>query len=202
MVPPAGIAELHMDPPNPIPYLGAHQLLDALTPEAIDAVVAAVGPGSGSPLVSYELRHCGGALAREEDGHGALASLPGAFLSFGVGMIFGEESWVATRARLDLVASALADYDTGRRYFNFAEQAGSGGVLHASHLGAPAGGQGGGRSRPALPGEPRDRSSSLSRRSPSRESPTVCMPPPPSGACTSLRDHRLRESPMLRPCAC
>ena len=30
MVPPAAIAELHMDPPNPIPYLGEHQLLDEL----------------------------------------------------------------------------------------------------------------------------------------------------------------------------
>jgi FAD/FMN-containing dehydrogenase len=123
MVPPAGIAELHMDPPTPMPYLGGHQLLDELTPEAIDAVAALVGPGSGSPFVSYELRHCGGALAREAEHHGAIASLPGSYLSFGVGMVFGEESRSATQAHLELVREALTDFDTGRKYLNFTEQA-------------------------------------------------------------------------------
>jgi FAD/FMN-containing dehydrogenase len=123
LMPPAGLAELHMDPPNPLPYLGGHQLLDELTSEAIDEIVALVGPGSGSTLVSYELRHCGGALAREADDHGALASLPGSYLTFGVGLVFGEESWSETRARLDRIAHALGEFDTGRRYLNFSEQA-------------------------------------------------------------------------------
>ena len=123
MVPPAAIAELHMDPPNPIPYLGEHQLLDELTPDAIDAIAALVGPGSGSPLVSYELRHAGGALGREADQHGALASLPGTYLSFGVGMVFGDESRSAIRGRLDLLREALGGFDTGRKYLNFSEQA-------------------------------------------------------------------------------
>jgi FAD/FMN-containing dehydrogenase len=123
MVPPAAIAELHMDPPQPIPYLGEHQLLDELTPDAIDAIASLVGPGSGSPLVSYELRHAGGALAREAGQHGALASLPGTYMSFGVGMVFGEESRKAIRARLDLLREALDDFDTGRKYLNFTEQA-------------------------------------------------------------------------------
>ena len=123
MMPPAGLSELHMDPPNPVPYLGAHQLLDELTPEAIDEIVALVGPGSGSPLVSYELRHAGGALSREAEGHGALASLPCSYLGFGVGMVFGDDSFAATRERLELVSAALADFDTGRKYLNFTEQA-------------------------------------------------------------------------------
>ena len=63
-VPPVGIAELHMDPRDPIPYAGDHQLLDALPSSAIDDVVALTGPGSGSPMLSFELRHTAGALAR------------------------------------------------------------------------------------------------------------------------------------------
>ena len=38
-------------------------MLGELDAEAIDRFVAAAGPGSGSPLVSAEIRHLGGALA-------------------------------------------------------------------------------------------------------------------------------------------
>jgi hypothetical protein len=52
MVPPAGIAELHMDPREPMPYVGEGQLLGRLDEAGIDeagidAFVAAAGPGSG-----------------------------------------------------------------------------------------------------------------------------------------------------------
>ena len=56
------LQELHMDPPGPMPGAGDGFLLDTLDAEALDALVAAAGPGSGSPLVSVELRHLGGAL--------------------------------------------------------------------------------------------------------------------------------------------
>ena len=124
MMPPVGISELHMDPPNPVPYAGAHLLLGDLPPEAIDELVAAIGPGSGSPLVSDELRHIGGALARAATGHGAIASLPGEYMTFGVGMVFGEA--VAARGPATLLAMSRrcsSPHDTGRKYLNFAEQA-------------------------------------------------------------------------------
>ena len=73
MVPPVGIAELHMDPPSPVPYTGEGQMLGFLPDAAIDAFVAAAGPESGSPLVSAEIRHLGGAMLRSADHHGALA---------------------------------------------------------------------------------------------------------------------------------
>nr|MDT0667159.1 FAD-dependent oxygenase [Micromonospora sp. DSM 115978] len=62
--PPAGIAELHMDPPQPLPYQADHLVLADLDGPAVDRLVAAVGPGSGSELISVELRHLGGALSR------------------------------------------------------------------------------------------------------------------------------------------
>lgn len=121
MVPPAGIAELHMDPPTPVPYVGDGQLLGALPASAIDAFVEAAGPASGSPLVSVEIRQLGGALQRSEAHHGVLATLDAPFITFGVGMVLDEASGRANRAQLDVVAQALAPYDNGRQYLNFAE---------------------------------------------------------------------------------
>jgi len=46
MVPPAGIAELHMDPPEPVPHTADGLMLGDLPGEAIDRFVATAGPGS------------------------------------------------------------------------------------------------------------------------------------------------------------
>jgi FAD/FMN-containing dehydrogenase len=117
-VPPVGLAELHMDPPDPVPALGEHQLLGDLPPQAIDDLVAVAGPGSGSPLLSVELRHLEGALARSEQHHGALSTLPGSFAMFAVGMPFDADSTAALEAHLGLVTRTLASDDVGR-YWNF-----------------------------------------------------------------------------------
>jgi FAD/FMN-containing dehydrogenase len=121
MVPPAGIAELHMDPPNPCPYAGAHQVLGEIDANAIERVVELAGSGSGSPLVSYELRHIGGAFARPEPHQGSLGTLDGSYLTFGIGMVFGEESARAVHGHLGKLDAALAPYANGREYLNFAE---------------------------------------------------------------------------------
>ncbi len=120
-VPPAGIADLHMDPPEPAPYTADGLMTGDLPAEAIDAVLAAVGPGSGSQLVSIELRHCGGALGRPAEGGGALAQLPGSFLAFGVGIVPVPEAMAPSRAWLGAFTEALAPYDSGR-YLNFCEE--------------------------------------------------------------------------------
>ena len=121
MVPPVGIAELHMDPPMPVPYTGAGQMLDQLDHAAIDEFVAVAGPGSGSPLVSAEIRHVGGALGRAGDDHGVLTALDCSFLTFGVGMVLDATSYTASREQLELVEQAFSAYRTGREYLNFTE---------------------------------------------------------------------------------
>ncbi len=119
-VPPAGIADLHMDPPEPSPYAGTSALTGDLDPAAIDAILAAVGPGSGSQLVSVELRHCGGALSRAPEGAGALATLPGSFLAFGVGIVPVPEAMAPTRQWLQGFAEAVEPYRAGN-YLNFCD---------------------------------------------------------------------------------
>jgi Berberine and berberine like len=123
VVPPAGIAELHMDPPEPVPYTGEGLMLGELDAAAIDAFVAAAGPDSGSPLVSVEIRHLGGALHRRDEQHGALATFDSSFLTFALGMVFDEEMYAANRRQIAVVREALAAYDTGRRYSSFTEEA-------------------------------------------------------------------------------
>ncbi len=119
-MPPAGIAELHMDPRDPMPYDTTHALLGELPGEAIDALVAAAGPGSGSALVSVELRHTGGALGREAEGAGAIAALPGEFAMFGVGPLMpGLEAKIEDD--LSRVEAALRPYEAGH-YLNFVER--------------------------------------------------------------------------------
>lgn len=119
--PPTGIADLHMDPPEPAPYTADGLMTGDLPPGAIDAVIDAVGPGSGSQLVSIEIRHCGGALARPAEGGGALAQLPGSFLAFGVGIVPVPEALEPNRAWVSAFIGALAPYDSGR-YLNFCEE--------------------------------------------------------------------------------
>ena len=120
MVPPVELSEMHMDPPDPLPYLGEHLVLGDLPSTAIDEFVAAAGPGSGSTLASVEVRHAGGALGRGGDRHGALDRLPGEFVYFGIGVTPDAESTAATRRDLHRVTDTLRPYRTGS-YLNFEE---------------------------------------------------------------------------------
>jgi FAD/FMN-containing dehydrogenase len=122
MIPPDQLLAIHMDPPTPVPATGDGALLDVVPAEAIDALVHAAGPGSGSPLLMVELRHLGGALARTRDGHGAVAAMEGDFAFFAVGMTPDADTAAVVDAHVDLVKTALSEWDAGRRYLNFTER--------------------------------------------------------------------------------
>jgi FAD/FMN-containing dehydrogenase len=122
MLPPVGISELHMDPPTPLPYTGEGQMLGEIDDEIIDSFVTAAGPGSGSRLVSAEIRHVGGALGRSQPHHGALDTFDADYLTFGVGMVFDEESYTSHRAALAAIRWAFYPADNGRQYLNFTEE--------------------------------------------------------------------------------
>jgi FAD binding domain/Berberine and berberine like len=115
------LQELHMDPPQPVPGLGDHMLLRDLTRVGIEKTVQVAGADSTSPLLSVEFRHLEGALGRAEAGAGATASLDARFAMFAVGMTMDPVMTAAVRAYLPVVKDALARYDSGREYLNFAE---------------------------------------------------------------------------------
>ena len=116
------LKRLHMDPEHPVPGFGDGALLSDFNDAAIDALVQTAGAGAGSPLLSVEIRHAGGALARKAPGAGALASIDGQFLLFAVGMAMTPEMGAAVSAHLELVQNALARWDSGRTYLNFSEK--------------------------------------------------------------------------------
>jgi hypothetical protein len=90
--------------------------------EAVEAFLAAAGPGSGSTLLAAELRQLGGALARPADGAGALPCFDGAFLLFGVGIAAGPEMTAATVASAERLVRDLQPWANGRQYLNFTER--------------------------------------------------------------------------------
>ena len=121
MVPPVALSRLHNDPEEPVPALTEHRLLSELPAEAIDAMVAAAGPDSGSPLLLAELRHLGGALAVATPGHGAQPTLEAAYLAFAAGIAATPEMVAGLHAALPVFKDAMAPWDAGRGYLNFEE---------------------------------------------------------------------------------
>jgi hypothetical protein len=111
-----------MDPMDPVPFHLTHALTTRLPAEAIDELLARVGPDSGrGPTVTIlQLRHMGGALARETPGAGARATLPGEVCVMGLGAVFDEASDAAVREALADIDAALAPHAAGE-YSNFVE---------------------------------------------------------------------------------
>ena len=117
-----GLNHFHMDPPEPVPAVGgAHMMFDELTAEAVDAVVAMVGPEAKHPLLMFEMRHIGGALDRVPENAGARGRLPGKIVTYGAGMAMDAETAVAIESHIEKVDAALRPYDSGHRYLNFVE---------------------------------------------------------------------------------
>ena len=124
MIPPTGLAALHMDPPEPVPGAGDGVLLGDFPAEAVDALVAAAGAGTDSPLLSVEVRHLGGAASRAEPEHGALAAIDAPYTLLAVGMAATPQMKQAVMERLDRLQAALAQWDAGR-FLNFTERPGN-----------------------------------------------------------------------------
>ena len=124
-VAPAALVRLHMDPEHPVPGITGAQMLRDLTPETIDALMDAVGPGTPSPLLSLEIRHLGGALAVAPENAGALATLDGSFVAFGVGIPMDADLAAAIGGALGAMKGALAADAATRSYLNFSERPGA-----------------------------------------------------------------------------
>jgi FAD/FMN-containing dehydrogenase len=121
VVPARELTRLHRDPDGPAPGIGNGALVDALPPDAIAAYVEVAGLGSGSPLVSTELRHLGGAVGRPAPAGGALSHLDAGFASYSVGMAMDAESAGAAARRVALVNDTLAAWGSGRVFTNFSD---------------------------------------------------------------------------------
>ena len=121
MGPPAVLGDMAMDPTDPLPEVSTTSLLTELPSSAVDDIVTAAGPGSGSPLAMVELRQMGGALGRHEPGAGARATLPGEFVMFSLGVAEDEGAAAMAGTYLDRIDKAVRPHRVGD-YPNFVER--------------------------------------------------------------------------------
>lgn len=124
-MPPAELATVHGDPPQPSPAFGESVLLAELSEVAVAGFLdAALAPASGA-LLSVELRHLGGALAPD---------VPGDALAFAVGIVPVPEAAPEVAAAAKAFARALDPHAAPRAMKNFTERPGDPERIYGSDL--------------------------------------------------------------------
>ncbi len=121
VVPVETLSHLHMDPEQPMPMLGDGVLLSKLPGEAIETLARIAGAGAGSPLVSVELRHLGGELARPPADGGARSAIEAPYALFAVGIPQNQEMGRAIETHIQRLMTELAPWAAREMYLNFAE---------------------------------------------------------------------------------
>jgi hypothetical protein len=107
----ADVLEAHMDPGEPMPFVGDHFLLSEIGSDGVLAYLDAVG--GRSPLVAAGLRQLGGAFARPVSDGGVLDHFDAAYAYLGAGIPDGPSAEAAIRECNAKVRAALAPWDTG-----------------------------------------------------------------------------------------
>jgi FAD/FMN-containing dehydrogenase len=121
-IPVQELSRVHMDPEHPVPGAADGMLLSDFPAEAIDSLVDVAGAGSDSPLITVEVRHLEGELARSMRENGALAAIEARFALFAAGPAPTPAMAAAVRAHVELVQAAMARWDSDRDYLNFTDR--------------------------------------------------------------------------------
>lgn len=121
VVPVSGLAELHMDPVDPVPCASDGTLVSTLSADALDAVLGAVTSDVANPLLAFDLRHLGGMLEPGRMAGGAVSSLDAQFAAHVVGVTPTPESADLVVRAATVVLGALQPWANGS-YLNFAER--------------------------------------------------------------------------------
>lgn len=120
-VPIQALSQLHMDPDHPVPAVGDGALLADLPPDAIETLVRIAGTGVGSPLLSVEVRHLGGELARARPGGGARSKVDAPYALYAVGMAPTREIGRTIGAYVEHLIAEMKPWAASEMYLNFAE---------------------------------------------------------------------------------
>jgi FAD binding domain len=120
------IDHVHADPVDPMPVTDPAILLNGFPAEAADRLLAVAGYGSGSPQILVEVRHLGGAYARDGAHPSAFSHRAARFSVLAVAVAANEDMAAGALAHADQVFAALADWDTGGVWPNF-------GIPHDAH---------------------------------------------------------------------
>ncbi|MEU4690450.1 FAD-binding protein [Actinoplanes sp. NPDC023714] len=128
----AAFPAIHSDPAGPVPAYERTGLLRDLTGDAVEALVAVAGPDAPYPITMVEVRHLGGALARQPRHPNAVAHRDAGFTLFAAGGA-GPEDAPALREALARVVRRMQPWSTGGSYLNFmsVDEASTRAVSHA-----------------------------------------------------------------------
>lgn len=119
--PAASLARLHLEPEEPMSAHASSTLVSALPADAVEALVEAAGPDSGSRLMFAEVRQLGGALGRPSPRGGALDRIDGAFLVLTVGTTGRPGGWAAQREDAERVRDAVQPWGSGSLYLSMVD---------------------------------------------------------------------------------
>jgi FAD/FMN-containing dehydrogenase len=115
------LSRLHQDPEGATPAFVDHLLLDSVGSDGVDAFVGAVGPDSGSPILSTEIRHLGGAAGIPAPGGGALSHMDAEFLTAAISIPGDDDLNAAILRQFGIYHDAMRPFSSGRQYLNFVE---------------------------------------------------------------------------------
>jgi len=120
-VPLGELGSIADEPTDPTPGMQRSCLLDALDDDAIAALVASVGPGSGSPLTVVQIRHFGGAFAADREGRGSHGKITEPYSLFALGIPAVPELVAPIERYFGRVSASVAHVASGRTVLNFLE---------------------------------------------------------------------------------
>jgi FAD binding domain len=118
-VPAPALARLNMDPEQPEPGMGDGAFLADFPRGAIEMLLARAGAGVDTPLQSIEIRHLGGALARDAAGGGAQPKIEAKYAIWGGGFAPTPRVEAAIRSQARALKDSLTVWHAG--YYNFVE---------------------------------------------------------------------------------
>jgi FAD/FMN-containing dehydrogenase len=121
ITPAASLARMHLEPEAPLAAHASSTLLAGLPQDAVEALVAAAGPDSGSTLLFAEVRQLGGALSRPSPRGGAMDRIDGAFLVLTIGTSEQPDGWTEQREHADRVLDAVEPWGTGALYLSMVD---------------------------------------------------------------------------------
>ncbi|WP_156670277.1 hypothetical protein [Mycobacterium sp. E3305] len=113
----ARLAQIHLDPPNPVPALGIGRWLG---PHAVDVAAEVLGTAAApdSPVAVVEFRNLGNAAPTRD---GAMTAVPGPFLLHAVGLAADAASGARTERGLAEVQATAMRADIGLAAASFAD---------------------------------------------------------------------------------
>lgn len=116
------VGQVAEDPEDPSPSMLGATRLRGMDDAAIDALVAAVGVGSGTPLLQVQLRHLGGALA-EQPTPAVAGPDASPYLVSGLAIVPAPELAPVMSGGLDALLAAVAPWATATAPLTFLDRA-------------------------------------------------------------------------------